>query len=72
MLLYKSAAVGISAFLINAKSGALLPTVYAKRAFAAHKVTKIIRFMLKTRLSLPFWPPFPLQISLHTACRSLL
>ena len=42
MLLKKSAAVGISAFLINAKSGALLPAIYAKRAFAAHKVTKKI------------------------------
>ena len=72
MPLLKFTAVCVSAFLLNAKSGALLSENYAKRAFAAHKVTKIIRFMLKTRLSLPFWPPFPLQISLHTACRSLL
>lgn len=31
----------VSALVINAKSGALLSEFYAKRAFAAHKVTKI-------------------------------
>ena len=41
MPLLKSAAVCISAFLINAKSSVLLSEFYAKRAFAAHKVTKI-------------------------------
>ena len=42
MPLLKFTAVCVSAFLLNVKSGALLSENYAKRAFVAHKVTKII------------------------------
>ena len=46
MPLLEFTAVCISAFLLNAKSGVLLSEIYAIRAFAAHKVTKIKIFRL--------------------------
>ena len=58
MPLLKFTAVCISAFLLNAKSGALLSEIYAKRAFAAHKVTKIILFRLQSSPTLAVGVPF--------------